>query len=616
MLPKFPILLLLLLIAVTCAAAPSGLAGSAAKLSKSTTAMNEKTRFIVEILEQLVRSPARNRSLQLHLDPALPAATKDALMMWSNAYSPSLVAPLHVVIVISYSSFSVTFSHLVAYTFSHLLLVNLEFDRNATTLLMQPILSGVRSLSLLTPVSVKPGPLATYTFLPFCSPRLHYLGHWSQHTFPTWESLFPDRFPSTCQATFRLATWINDEPYLYRRQRDNKTVGVSMTLLQLLANKLNFSYTMTTRSVDGLWGTEENGEWNGLLGMIQHSHYHFTINSFLHTEERLDAFDVAEPITYEEVAVFLQKPAPLPKWMNLVRPFPIRIWGLLTVTLLLASGCFVLQAKVGGRGWNADMGPLRAILGQSSPYLTEPRLFAGLWLLICFVLTAAYTSNLVGVFTKPAFPPRLTTLSQLLNSEKRLTTPDVGTATAKFLKDETVPFIRAFRGRVDLYTNESQCVAATMRGTHGFLGSTVYTSIIFANKYKLRNWYRLEEPFNSYGKGWIYKKNMPFKEEMNKYIRKLKEAGLMDFWQKNEYEALGYTAEGKSGGKGVDGVTGGMGHLSGPLTTSHLQGHFTLLSLAWALSTFLFLLETIHKKSFCYSLPPSLPVSDTFTLST
>ncbi|KAK3886730.1 hypothetical protein Pcinc_002599 [Petrolisthes cinctipes] len=281
------------------------------------------------------------------------------------------------------------------------------------------------------------------------------------------------------------------------------------------------------------------------------------------------------------------------------------------------------EAKVGGRGWNADMGPLRAILGQSSPYLTEPRLFAGLWLLICFVLTADYTSNLVGVFTKPAFPPRLTTLSQLLNSTPiptsliiRLTTPDVGTATAKLLKDETVPFIRAFRGRVDLYTNESQCVAATMRGTHGFIGSTIYTSILFANKYKLRNWYRLEEPFNSYGKGWIYKKNMPYKEEMNKYIRKLKEAGLMDFWQKNEYEALGYTAEGKSGGKGVDGVTGGMGHRSGPLTTSHLQGHFSLLSLAWALFTFLFLLETIHKKSYCYSLPPSLPVSDTFTLST
>ncbi|KAK3889462.1 hypothetical protein Pcinc_006544 [Petrolisthes cinctipes] len=255
-------------------------------------------------------------------------------------------------------------------------------------------------------------------------------------------------FMGTCQATFRLSTWINDEPYLYRRQRDNKTVGVSMTLLQLLANKLNFSYTMTTRSVDGLWGTEENGEWNGLLEA--------------RTVIQVDEFSTA--LLSQDL-------------------------GTSSMAFILTSGCFVLQAKVGGRGWNADMGPLRAILGQSSPYLTEPRLFAGLWLLICFVLTAAYTSNLVGVFTKPAFPPRLTTLSQLLNSEKRLN-------------------------------------------------------------------------------------------------------------DKNELGALGYTAEERSHEERVDGGTKGVGRPGSPLTMSHLQGLFSLLGLAWALSTLIFLLEIIHKKKF------------------
>lgn len=345
MLPQWlPLLLLMLLTNEACAVAPGGLLRSAATWSQNTTAMNDKTRLIVELLQQLVRGPARSRSLILHLDPALPPSSKNALVMWSHADIPSLAAPpLHVVIVISHLSFSVTLSHSVGYKLSHMLMFNLEFDQNATTLLMQPLLNGVRRLALLTPVSPKSGSLATYTLFPFCSPSLHYLGQWSQHTFPTWESLFPDRFSSTCQATFRLATWFADEPFLYRRQPDNKTVGVSLTLLQELASKLNFSYTMTATSVDGLWGTRENGEWNGLLGMIHRGDYDFTINGFLETESRATAFDVSVAYDYDYVTVFLQKPSPLPEWMNLVRPFPVTIWGLLAVALILASGYFVLQ---------------------------------------------------------------------------------------------------------------------------------------------------------------------------------------------------------------------------------------------------------------------------------
>ncbi|KAK3893593.1 hypothetical protein Pcinc_002598 [Petrolisthes cinctipes] len=327
-------------------------------------------------------------------------------------------------------------------------------------------------------------------------------------------------FMGTCQATFLLSTWINDEPYLYRRQRDNKTVGVSMTLLQLLANKLNFSYTMTTRSVDGLWGTEENGEWNGLLEA--------------RTVIQVDEFSTA--LLSQDL-------------------------GTSSMAFILTSGCFVLQAKVGGRGWNADMGPLRAILGQSSPYLTEPRLFAGLWLLICFVLTAAYTSNLVGVFTKPAFPPRLTTLSQLLNSEKRLTVLDQGNIMMEIMKNSVNPSIRRFSGRLDFYVDDRQVVAAMAAGTHGYVASITYTSLVLLTKFKAS-----ETQF-----------------QLN---------------DKNELGALGYTAEERSHEERVDGGTKGVGRPGSPLTMSHLQGLFSLLGLAWALSTLIFLLEIIHKKKF------------------
>ncbi|KAK3879797.1 hypothetical protein Pcinc_015670 [Petrolisthes cinctipes] len=476
--------LLLLILVYNITEAVSGKSAAMGSLYTRTRNITYMAERVVKLVEEVEQGPARLRNLVLHLDPALPGEVQDALSMRQRLHLPRKTSLLHLIIFMGSVPFPSNLLSTAVHTFHHVLLLNFGLDHNATSLLDHPVLRIVKSLAIITPITAELDPLATYTFLPFCSPRLHYLGHWSQHTFPTWESLFPDRFPSTCQATFRLATWINDEPYLYRRQRDNKTVGVSMTLLQLLANKLNFSYTMTTRSVDGLWGTEENGEWNGLLGMIQHSHYDFTINSLFSHLKRAIAFDESESLGFDDVTVFLQKPAPLSKWMNLVRPFSLRIWGLLAMAFILTSGCFVLQAKVGGRGWNADMGPLRAILGQSSPYLTEPRLFAGLWLLICFVLTAAYTSNLVGVFTKPAFPPRLTTLSQLLSSEKRLTVLDRGNIMMEIMKNSANPSIWRFRGRLDFYVDDRQVVAAMAAGTHGYVSSITYTSLVLLTKFK------------------------------------------------------------------------------------------------------------------------------------
>ncbi|KAK4317487.1 hypothetical protein Pmani_011433 [Petrolisthes manimaculis] len=516
---------------------------------------------VVKLVEEVEEGPARLSNLVLHLDPTLPGEVQDALYRPQRLYSPRKTSLLHLIIFMGSVPVPSSLLSPVVHTFHHVLLLNIGLDNNVISLLDHPVLRIVKSLAMITPIRAELDPLATYNLLPFCSPGLQYLGDWSQHTFPTWESLFPDRFPSTCRATFRLATWINDEPFLYHRQRDNKTVGVSVTLLHLLANKLNFSYTMTTRSVDGLWGSEENGEWNGLLGMIQHTQYDFTINSLLSSLKRATAFDECEPLGFDDVTVFLKKPSPLTKWMNL--------------------------AKVGGRGWNADLGPLRAILGQSSPCLTEPRLFGGLWLLICFVLTAAYTSNLVGVFTKPAFPPQLTTLSQLLSSEIRLTVLDQGNIMMEMMKNDANPSIRRFRERLDSYVDDRQVVAAMAAGTHGYVSSVTYTSLVLINKFKASEtqWHLRTV--------WFFKKNTPWKEKFNKNIRRLKEAGILSFWLKNELGALGYTAD-----EGVDGGNKGVGRPGSPLTTNHLQGLFTLLGLAWALSTLIFLLEIIHKKKF------------------
>ena len=64
----------------------------------------------------------------------------------------------------------------------------------------------------------------------------------------------------------------------------------------------------------------------------------------------------------------------------------------------------------------------RALVAQSSPTLPEvqwQRVFVAVWLLGCLVATAAYTCNLVSIFTSITYPSRLRTLQKLADSDYR-----------------------------------------------------------------------------------------------------------------------------------------------------------------------------------------------------
>ncbi|MPD06950.1 hypothetical protein E2C01_102788 [Portunus trituberculatus] len=64
----------------------------------------------------------------------------------------------------------------------------------------------------------------------------------------------------------------------------------------------------------------------------------------------------------------------------------------------------------------------RALVAQSIPILPEwmwQRVFMAIWLLACFVATAAYTCNLVSIFTSITYPSRLRTLQDLADSDYR-----------------------------------------------------------------------------------------------------------------------------------------------------------------------------------------------------
>lgn len=76
--------------------------------------------------------------------------------------------------------------------------------------------------------------------------------------------------------------------------------------------------------------------------------------------------------------------------------------------------------KAGSKGtW---LFALRPLLGHTLPRLPKAqgkRLFVAAWWLGCFILTSAYTANLIAFLTIPAYPERLQTVEQLARSPYR-----------------------------------------------------------------------------------------------------------------------------------------------------------------------------------------------------
>uniref|UniRef100_A0A0P4WER3 Ionotropic glutamate receptor L-glutamate and glycine-binding domain-containing protein n=1 Tax=Scylla olivacea TaxID=85551 RepID=A0A0P4WER3_SCYOL len=420
--------------------------------SSSADSDGQRQERQLQVLGEVVFGPARGMSLALHLDTSLPADLRQAVLsveavrrtphlalnlslnpshgLRSSSFSSSS-SMLHVVLWLTPSSdlLQALWLHWKPH---NLLLFSLGSSLGADVL-RDEALSGVEKLTLIGHLFAEENrgssSLGVFTVMPFSSSDVKFLGPWERESFSGWEALFPDRFPSFEGYTFYIASRIVDEPFFYSNASDPlKGDGVCEEMVQSLSAKLNFTYTTTIDSPDSKWGAFFNGSWDGLLGMLQRREKNFTINILYSSYDRNKAFDMSVSFHTDGYGAFLPQPAPLPLWTSLVRPFGSSVWFAVFVSLLAAILVTKLQEDVQAccDGMHTRRGLAqvwlalyRGLVNQSTPALPRTpwqRMFVAVWLLCCLVVTCAYACNLVGIFTHPAYPRRLRSLQELIDS--------------------------------------------------------------------------------------------------------------------------------------------------------------------------------------------------------
>ena len=188
-----------------------------------------------------------------------------------------------------------------------------------------------------------------FTYFPFSHrDQIVSLGLWSLYAQLSFKDILVDRFPTFEGYKFLLATYLLDFPYLNQTKNkpEGEAEGVQVEVLNALATKLNYTFEFSYIPPDGMWGSFENGSWNGMLKMIYSGEKNFTVNYFGYTHKRIEDFDASVSYWMEGFGLALLKPQPLPKWRSVYYSFTPMVWALTAFSIFVVTMAFYLQVSI------------------------------------------------------------------------------------------------------------------------------------------------------------------------------------------------------------------------------------------------------------------------------
>nr|XP_027215329.1 ionotropic receptor 21a-like [Penaeus vannamei] len=580
----------------------------------------------LESLRGIVEGPLAGWNAVLYLDPSLEPPVWECVRgllagrnashvlvdlgsdgaLWSEGQPVDLLRGAFMVHVVVFQDDPRPFFEAVSLQWNpqYLLFFSVS-NETKKALLLDDTFKGVERLLLVEKTSLKdPGSEPTsgmFTSFPFEARKIKLIGSWDDAAFPSREDLFVDRFESFRGYEFQLGTSLDDYPYLYKSKTKPKGYGdgVEVEMLDAMARVLDFKYNLTAEAPDRKWGAFENGSWTGMLGMVHRKEKNFTVNYFSITGERVDAFDASVSYWMEGFGMSMLSPPPLPKWRGVYYPFTPSVWLALTVTFVLVLIIMSVQDNMQPVPFLGGVGStwpylLRAMFNNSIPRLPKAqwqRLFVGTWLLYCFIVSSAFTANLVAFLTIPIFPERIQTVKELAKSDYRWVCMfDYGEFVPGALRSSQDPHYKALGEKLDLFSAYGACVKGMRERTHANIESYSYNLILLFVDYKVKNSYMLSEQLYPSYLCWYFQKNTAWKYKFNHGLRRLVESGLVEYWVKIKTED--FLGRGFERRQQLQDTERDIQALS----LEHLQGVFFLLAMSWAAGGLVFAAEVLRHR--------------------
>ncbi|XP_071525467.1 probable glutamate receptor [Panulirus ornatus] len=206
--------------------------------------------------------------------------------------------------------------------------------------------------------------------------------------------------------------------------------GVLIDLVNILAAKLNFTYTLV-EAIDGEWGRLlPNGSTTGMIGMCQRQEVDMALGPFSITYVRSKIIDFSEPLYIDTVGIFLPRPRLERDLAGFTKPLAWKVWMVLLILLVVSMTLGALLNWLAFRWSLPNVG--KAVGGHLfqpiwiwKALLVEPievppksltgRVLLGSWLVAAGILGAAYQGVLTSLLAVPRVSVPVDSLRDLVN---------------------------------------------------------------------------------------------------------------------------------------------------------------------------------------------------------
>ncbi|KAK7489274.1 hypothetical protein BaRGS_00019526 [Batillaria attramentaria] len=333
--------------------------------------------------------------------------------------------------------------------------------------------------------------------------------------------------------------------------------GVLIDLLQELATRLNFSYTLTLHPPHLSWGQElDNGSWDGPIGILTRKEADVALGVFTLTAGRSSVVDPTSPLTYENSVIIFKKEPPIEDILSFfLQPFQTPVY-------VAIGGCFIsvlvlLLFLEKCRWWFG--GRQRATPFLHALMEDAEALFAGLiqravefeieflpgrvlmwaWLMLGVVLASVYSSKLTSSLTVSDQSLPFTSLSQLLNQDTYTWGVVSGVSLESRLKTtRNAEYRKFYEGMLRFVKDDPTVNAPTydvhkskvLSGRYAFFTSDGDLFDLWSRE--SCDLARIPEIYMTNSKVLYLQKYSPYTKMFSKEIERMVEAGLIEYWKR------------------------------------------------------------------------------------
>ncbi|XP_071539773.1 glutamate receptor ionotropic, kainate glr-3-like [Panulirus ornatus] len=437
-----------------------------------------------------------------------------------------------------------------------------------------------------------------------------FLGEFEQHKDNAY-GIPTDQFKDCMGHKFHVVSmdWF---PFL-KFHRDSQAPATAVTpldsldirMLDSIASILNFTYEIRT-PWDNQWGVhQDNGNWTGTVGTLQHQQADFSM-LLNWSKERKNVIDFSRIYAAEPLVMVTSKPRPLPKYLSIINPFTGGVW--IVVVVMGMWGCLVYWGlqKVrrhlpGGQDMNCGSALfyITGLLLEDPPFRLPTNItgqvLVGWFCLFGLLVASMYRCSLVAHLSVPRRAAPVETFDQLLaqNGWSWGLEPTYGAEWEWFQNSVSTTIRNIFQGIqiLDLKIHLAQILD---HGNHALLTWKYHIQTVVASHYTdFRGYTPLHigrtEYFISTGYGWGFRKGAPFLPHLDKTKQRLVETGHISHWLKDLIQTSARTARREKTEKKKHLQEEEEEGESKELEVVQVEGARTVLSMEHLLGAFLFL---------------------------